>query len=190
MHRLENCRNEYRLARARVYSRLRALASYIDYIFPSEDNIASSQGLSTRVLLNASIGGIDVLADEMNDLRRQISQTGKNVSSLQIRMTQMIKAQELHWRRDACQKEQREGRRFDKALKIWQARSKQWQHSGGDSLKRGLLISHQTILSDRQRRRRRTGALAGGEQFAATTQQSNEKVLTIARSRNWPSRPC
>ena len=67
MHRLENCRNEYRLARARVYSRLRALASYIDYIFPSEDNIISSQGLSTRALLDASIGGIDRLADEMND---------------------------------------------------------------------------------------------------------------------------
>lgn len=46
MHRLENCHNEYRLARVRVYSRLQALASYINYIFPSEDNITSSQGLS------------------------------------------------------------------------------------------------------------------------------------------------
>ena len=46
MHRLENCHNEYRLARACMYSRLRALASYINYIFPSEDNITSSQGLN------------------------------------------------------------------------------------------------------------------------------------------------
>lgn len=45
----------------------------------------------------------------------------------------------------ACLKEQHKGHRFNKALKIWQACSKQWQIHGGESLKCGLLISKQTI---------------------------------------------
>ncbi len=187
--RMEHCRNDYRLARARVYSRLRALAAYIDYVFPTEDSIASSQGLSMRILLDASIEGINRLAEEVNDCRRQVNLTGRNLSGLQMRLTQLVKALELYRAaHSAWQREGREGRHFNRALKVWQQRSKQWQQRGGENLKRGLVVSEQTVaLSDEDKitfahelsqwlKENRIRRYSRGSKVS-------EKVLTIIRAR-------
>ncbi len=190
IHRLEHCRNESRLTRARVYSRLRALVAYLNYIFPSDDNISSSQGLSTRALMDASINGINRLADEVNDIRRQILLNGRHVSSLQMRIIQLTKAMTLYQAAyDVWQLEGRSERRFQQALKIWQLRSKQWQsQAGGASIKRGLLISRQSIhLSDEEK----IAVARELERWLSENRirrynrynKTSDKVLTIARAR-------
>ena len=89
---------------------------------------------------------------------------------------------------NACLKEQHEGHRFNKALKIWQARSKQWQSHGGESLKRGLLISKQTIaLSDKDKITVAAELTRWLEdnliRHHNQSSKSDEKVLTITRAR-------
>ncbi|CAM3536670.1 hypothetical protein [Parendozoicomonas haliclonae] len=187
--RLERCRNDYRLARARVYSRLRALAAYIDYVFPAEDNIASSQGLSMRVLMDAGIEGINRLTQDVNSCRRQVNTSGRNISELKMRLAQLVKALNLYRAvNDAWQKEGREGRRFNRALKVWQQRSRNWQQEGGLGLKRGLLISEQTVALDDEDKITVARELSRWLEENRIRRYSRggkieEKVLTITRAR-------
>ena len=191
LDRLEHCRNEYRLTRARVYSRLRALTAYLDYVFPRQD-IPAAQGLSVRVLLDASIDGINRLATEVNDTRRLINQTGQGIPGLQVRLTQMNKALELYRQVfESWGKQGRESRRFGRALKVWQRRSRNWQQGGGSELKRGLRISRQFIFLDDEEK---VEVARGLGQYLEHTRlrrssrqdsegQQGEKLLTIARAR-------
>ncbi|WP_281646571.1 hypothetical protein [Parendozoicomonas sp. Alg238-R29] len=191
LDRLEQCRNDYRVARAKVYSRLRALTAYIDYVFPNQD-IAAAQGLSVRVLLEASIDGISKLAQEVNDARRHINQTGQNLGALQMRLAQLDKTQELYKEvQSANQQQGRASRRFNRALKVWQHRSRKWQSDTDSALKRGLRISEQVIMLDDEEKMAVARDLGSWleetrlRHYSGYNQDANnhERILTISRAR-------
>lgn len=192
LDRLERCRNDYRLARARVYSRLCALTAYIDYIFPQK-NVSSGQGLAVRVLLDIASEGINQLVMEVNACGRNDAQ-GRPASDLPVRVAQLEKALDLYREvHRAGQLQGREGRRFIRALKVWQSRSKSWQESSDTALRRGLRISSQTIALDDEEKvavSRRLGAWLEATRLrrrvcpSGQTEESDRKVLTVNRARD------
>jgi len=190
--RLERCRNDYRLARARVYSRLCALTAYVDYIFPQE-NVSSGQGLGVRVLLDIAAEGINHLVKEVSACARQ-SVRGGAVSDLAVRVAQLEKALDLYREvYKAAQQQGREGRRFVRALKVWQSRSQTWQEHSGTGLRRGLRISSQTIALDNEQKimvSRRLGAWLEETRLqrrvcpSSQVGESDRKLLTVNRARD------
>lgn len=191
LDRVEKCRNDHRVSRAKVYSRLRALTAYIDYVFPTQD-IASAQGLGVRVLLEAAIDGINSLVQEVNDARRQVNITGQNLPRLQMRMAQLEKTQTLYKEVQAAHQQQgRASRRFNRALKVWQHRSRKWQSDSRSALKRGLRISEQTISLDDEEKVDVARSLAKWLEEArlrhysgySTKLEKHEKPLTLSRAR-------
>ena len=147
LDRLERYRNDYRISRARVYSRLRALTAYLDFACPAKD-IQSASGLGIKVLLASGIDGLNRLVQHVNEHRRHINQTGYRVDDLQEALSHLEKAVELYKKvRESWQQESRDNRRFVRSLQVWQHRSRNWQASAdGSLLKRSLLISEQHIL--------------------------------------------
>ncbi|MTI15194.1 hypothetical protein [Sansalvadorimonas verongulae] len=191
MDRLEQCRNDHRVARARVYSRLRALTAYIDYVFPNRD-ITAAPGLSVRILLEAAIDGINALAQEVNDARRQLNQSGQNLPSLQMRLSQLEKTLILYEEVQAAHLQQgRTSRRFNRALKVWQHRSRKWQSDSRSALKRGLRISEQTIALDDEEKISVAHSLGAWLKETrlrhysghSSEHDKNEKMLTNSRAR-------
>ncbi|RRJ84052.1 hypothetical protein [Aestuariirhabdus litorea] len=148
--RLEEDRNDYRLSRARVYSRLRALASYLNYCDANED-ISNAAGLSPQTLLNASIEAIDNLTQAVNELRNQTLGDNRHALALQIRTNQLEKAVELYNEaRRAYLHLNRNHENFSKAMQRWQKLTRV-HHSdlqARENLKRSLMISECIISLD------------------------------------------
>ncbi|WP_211828647.1 hypothetical protein [Kistimonas asteriae] len=193
MDSLEKERNNYRLARARVNSRLRALATYLNYIEPRED-INAAPGLSPRHLLTVTLDAMDSLSRQVTECRRITNNTGKQLMALQIKATQLDKAIDLYERAfNAQQKLSRESRRFSRALKVWQLRSKQYEETSGDKVRRSLKISEQSIAlddDDKIKVARQLAQLLEDNRIRRTsdrsmdyTRSSSEKRLTQSRAR-------
>ena len=189
MDSLEKERNNYRLARARVNSRLRALTTYLNYIEPRED-IHTAPGLSPRHLLTVAVDAMDSLSRQVTECRRITNHTGKQLMALQIKTLQLEKAIDLYERAfDAQERLTRESRRFSRALKVWQLRSKQYEESSGDQVRRSLKISEQSIALDDDEKievARQLAQLLEDNRIRRTmdhARSSNEKRLTQSRAR-------
>ncbi|MCL6416455.1 hypothetical protein MIB92_12400 [Aestuariirhabdus sp. Z084] len=145
--RLEEERNDYRLSRARVYSRLRALASYLNYC-DANDDISNAAGLSPQTLFNASVEAIEGLAQTVNQLRTQTLSDNRQAMALQIRTNQLEKALALYNEaRRAYIHLGRDHSDFTKAMQRWQHLTKT-HHSdlqARENLKRALVISEHNL---------------------------------------------
>ena len=193
LDRLEKEKNNFRISYARIYSRLRALTTYLNYVEPQK-NIQSAAGLSTRALLNSALDAINTLSQQVAETNRHTLHSSKNVMSLQIKAMHLNKAIKLyHEVHKAYEQQSRDGRRFSRTLKIWQMRSKEYESKSVGSLRRGLRISEQEIaLTDLEK-------VAIAEQLSRYLQESKiqrassrsdentknntEKRLTLTRAR-------
>ena len=148
LDRLEEERNDYRISRARVYSRLKALTNYLNNT-GINTQIVSAQGISSHKLLSATIKAMDQLSRQVRDARELSSRTGKHFMALNIKSQQLDKALQLYNESHrAYLKQGRDGQRLKRALRHWQALSSSYQNKKNESLKRSLTISEQVIKLD------------------------------------------
>ena len=160
LDKLEEERNDLRISRARVYSRLKALTNYLNNIgIPSE--IGSGNGLSTHKLLAIASKSLDTLSLQVRETRQLIlsiqqksaaAQTAKKsarkyLSALSSKSQQLEKALQIyHESHRAYLKQGRDSLLLKKALKNWQNLSSKYQHHNNENLKRSLTISEQSIF--------------------------------------------
>ncbi len=148
LDKLEEERNDYRISRARVYSRLKALTNYLNRT-GINTRIVSGQGISLHTLLTATVKAMDTLSHQVREARELAARTDKHLMALNIKIQQLGKALGLY---DECHKaylkQGRDSQRFKRALKHWQERANEVQQSKKESLKRSLTISEQIIELD------------------------------------------
>ncbi|WP_422409514.1 MULTISPECIES: hypothetical protein [unclassified Endozoicomonas] len=148
LDRLEEERNDFRISRARVYSRLKALATWLHNV-DIQNDIITDHGLSPRNLLAAVRESLDTLSLQVRQARDLTHKTGKHVKALNIKRKQLDKAIQLY--NEAHRAYLKQGRDSDKlkrALKYWQKLSTLHQHNPEENLKRSLTISEQIIELD------------------------------------------
>ena len=160
LDKLEEERNDLRISRAKVYSRLKALTNYLSNIgIPSE--IGSGHGLSTHKLLAIATKSLDTLSLQVRETRQLIlsiqqksaaKQTPKKwakkyLSALSSKSQQLEKALQIYNESHrAYLKQGRDSLLLKKALKNWQNLSSKYQHQNNENLKRSLAISEQSIF--------------------------------------------
>lgn len=148
LDKLEEERNDYRISRARVYSRLKALTNYLNTI-GINTHIVSAQGISASKLLQTTISAMDELSRQVRDARQLSFRTGKHIMALNIKAQQLEKALQLYDESHrAYLKQGRDRHRLKRALKHWQTLSHTLQSSPSESLRRSLTISEQCIRLD------------------------------------------
>ncbi len=148
LDRLEEERNDFRISRARVYSRLKALITYLNNLGLHTDFV-SGQGLSPQKLLTSASAGLDQLSQQVREARQLTLRTRKHLLALNLQSQQLAKALRLYNEaRKAYLKQGRDTQQFKKALKNWQSVSNQYQNQDDVNLKRSLRISEQTIQLD------------------------------------------
>ena len=154
LDKLEEERNDLRISRARVYSRLKALTTYLNNIgIPSE--IGSGNGLSTHKLLAIATKSLDNLSLQVREARQltlsspQKKGTKKHLLTLTTKSQQLEKALQIYNESHrAYLKQGRDSLLLKRALKNWQKLSSKYQHQNNENLKRSLTISEQTIFLD------------------------------------------
>ena len=162
LDKLEEERNDLRISRARVYSRLKALTTYLNSIgIPSE--IGSGNGLSTHKLLAVATKSLDALSLQVREARQlmlSIQQKSmekktpkkwakKYLSILNSKSQQLEKALQIYNESHrAYLKQGRDSLLLKRALKNWQKLSSKYQHQNKENLKRSLTISEQSIFLD------------------------------------------
>ncbi len=106
--------------------------------------------MNSRALLDFALEAMTALTNSVSESRRTTFKTGKQIVALQIKTMHLEKAVSLYSEvRKAYEQQIRDAKRFGRALKVWQLRSKQYENEGkGRSLKRGLRISEQQIYLD------------------------------------------
>ena len=148
LDKLEQERNDFRISRARVYSRLKALTTWLNSL-DTQTEVISGNGLSGQILLNSAITALDNLSLQLRSARDLTRNTGKYVMELQIKRQQFDKALQLYNEAHrAYLKLGRDSSRLKKALKNWQELTTNYQDSQSENLKRSLIISEQTIALD------------------------------------------
>ncbi|WP_163832833.1 hypothetical protein [Spartinivicinus ruber] len=148
--RLEEERNDYRISRAKVLSRLKALTSYLSLCDVNED-IHADEGLTAQALLSSAINGIEQLAKEVNDNRQLTDRHIKYTLNLQERTQQFESALELYEQaRKAYLKLGRDLVHFRRALQRWQhiTQKKQQMLTNAGGLKRNIIFTEQSIKLD------------------------------------------
>ncbi|WP_263078853.1 hypothetical protein [Endozoicomonas sp. Mp262] len=152
LDKLEEERNDYRISRARVYSRLKALTNYLNNT-GINTQIVSAQGISANKLLSTTVSAMDELSRQVRDARQLTSRTDKHTMALNIKAQQLDKALQLYNESHrAYLKQGRDSQRLKRALKQWQSRSNTLQSKQNESLKRSLTISEQIISLDDEAR--------------------------------------
>ncbi len=154
LDKLEEERNDLRISRARVYSRLKALTTYLNNIgIPSE--IGSGNGLSTHKLLAIATKSLDNLSLQVREARQltlsspQKKGAKKHLLTLTTKSQQLEKALQIYNESHrAYLKQGRDSLLLKRALKNWQKLSSKYQHQNNENLKRSLTISEQTIFLD------------------------------------------
>lgn len=154
LDKLEEERNDLRISRARVYSRLKALTNYLNNVgIPSE--IGSGNGLSTHKLLAIATKSLDTLSLQVRETRQLTLSsplkkgTKKHLLILSAKSQQLEKALQIYNESHrAYLKQGRDSLLLKKALKNWQKLSSKYQHQNNENLKRSLTISEQTIFLD------------------------------------------
>lgn len=158
LDKLEEERNDLRISRARVYSRLKALTNYLGNIgIPSE--IGSGTGLSTHKLLAIATKSLDTLSVQVREARQLIlsiqqkpmarKPPRKYLLTLSSKSQQLEKALQIYNESHrAYLKLGRDSLLLKKALKNWQNLSSKYQHQNKENLKRSLTISEQSIFLD------------------------------------------
>ena len=158
LDKLEEERNDLRISRARVYSRLKALTTYLGNIgIPSE--IGSGTGLSTHKLLAIATKSLDTLSLQVREARQLVlsiqqksltkKAPGKYLLTLSSKSQQLEKALQIYNESHrAYLKLGRDSQLLKKALKNWQNLSSKYQHQNKENLKRSLTISEQSIFLD------------------------------------------
>ena len=139
---LEEERNDFRISRARVYSRLKALNNYLSNA-GIQSEITSSTGLSTQKLLAVAISSLDELSLMVRDARQLTLRTKKHVMALNLKSQQLYN--EAH---RAYLKQGKDSQNLKRALKSWQNLSTNYQNQKNENLKRSLTISEQLISLD------------------------------------------
>lgn len=148
LDRLEEERNDFRISRARVYSRLKALTTWLNTVDIHSD-ISSGQGLSPQKLLEVATESLNELSLQVRQARDLSKRTGKHILALNIKRQQLDKALQLY--NEAHRAYLKQGRDSDKlkrALKSWQKLSSVYQQNPEENLKRSLTISEQSIELD------------------------------------------
>lgn len=148
LDRLEEERNDFRISRARVYSRLKALTTWLHNV-DVQNRIITDHGLSPQKLLTAASESLDNLSLQVRQARDLTRKTGKHVMALNIKRKQLDKAIQLY--NEAHRAYLKQGRDSDKlkrALKYWQKLSTLYQQNPKENLKRSLTISEQSIELD------------------------------------------
>ncbi|WP_252180360.1 hypothetical protein [Endozoicomonas sp. 4G] len=148
LDRLEEERNDFRISRARVYSRLKALTTWLHNVDVQND-IITGHGLSPQKLLAAATESLDNLSLQVRQARDLTRKTGKHVLALNIKREQLDKAIALY--NEAHRAYLKQGRDSDKlkrALKSWQKLSTLYQQNPEENFKRSLTISEQSIELD------------------------------------------
>ncbi len=212
LDKLEEERNDLRISRAKVYSRLKALTTYLNNIgIPSE--IGSGNGLSTHKLLAVASKSLDSLSLQVREARQltlsiqRKSTTQKTpkkwarkyLLTLNTKSQQLEKALQIYNEsHQAYLKQGRDSLLLKRALKNWQKLSSKYQHQKNENLKRSLTISEQSIFLDdedkaeitrsiRQYLRELTDALRseadGSEHCWTSLPVGNEPGLSEARAR-------
>ncbi|MFK0572541.1 hypothetical protein, partial [Endozoicomonas sp.] len=159
LDKLEEERNDLRISRARVYSRLKALTTYLNNIgIPSE--IGSGNGLSTHKLLAIATKSLDTLSLQVREARQltlslqkkpgpQKKGAKKHLLTLSTKSQQLEKALQIYNESHrAYLKQGRDSLLLKRALKNWQKLSSKYQHQNNENLKRSLTISEQTFFLD------------------------------------------
>ncbi|MBO9493437.1 hypothetical protein J7438_04965 [Thalassotalea sp. G20_0] len=154
LDKLEEERNDLRISRARVYSRLKALTTYLNNIgIPSD--IGSGNGLSTHKLLATATKSLDNLSLQVREARQltlsspQKKTAKKHLLTLTSKSQQLEKALQIYNEsRRAYLKQGRDSLQLKRALKNWQKLSSKYQYQNNENLKRSLTISEQTIFLD------------------------------------------
>ncbi|WP_257283366.1 hypothetical protein [Endozoicomonas sp. SESOKO1] len=156
LDKLEEERNDLRISRARVYSRLKALTTYLNNIgIPSE--IGSGNGLSTHKLLAIATKSLDSLSLQVHEARQltlsspQKKGAKKHLLTLTAKSQQLEKALQIYNESHrAYLKQGRDSLQLKRALQNWQKLSSKYQHQNNENLKRSLTISEQTIFLDEE----------------------------------------
>ena len=197
LDRLEEERNDYRISRARVYSRLKALAAFLNYRDARED-INAGTGLSSHALLNAITEAIDTLCRDINDNRRLMQNShgtffNRNMSALQLKTMQLKQALALY--EEAHEAHIRLGRDqqdFSRALNRWQKHSlldsRDSSHNYNESVKKGLIISEAEIHltpEDRIELAQKVAPMMAGTRLYPGSESApdGEKRLTVSRAK-------
>ncbi|WP_299732631.1 hypothetical protein [uncultured Endozoicomonas sp.] len=158
LDKLEEERNDLRISRARVYSRLKALNTYLSNLgMPSE--IGSGSGLSTQKLLSIAVRALDTLSLQVREARQLMFTTplkkgpSKQLHTLTTKSQQLEKALQIYNEsRRAYLKQGRDSLQLKRALKNWQKLSSNYQSQKNENLKRSLTISEQFIFIDEEDR--------------------------------------
>lgn len=148
LDKLEEQRNDFRISRARVYSRLKALNNYLTGV-GIHSEITSSTGLSTQKLLTFATSSLDQLSLQVREARQLTLRTKKHVLALNLKCQQLEKALKLYNESHrAYLKQGRDSRYLKQALTSWENLSRDYQHEKNENLKRSLIISEQMIALD------------------------------------------
>ena len=148
LDRLEGERNDFRISRARVYSRLKALNNFLANA-GIQSEITSATGLSTQKLLAVAISSLDALSLSVREARQLTLRTKKHIMALNLKSQQLEKAMQLYNESHrAYLKQGKDTHSLKRALKNWQNLSSNYQSEKNENLKRSLIISEQMIMLD------------------------------------------
>ncbi|OED44895.1 hypothetical protein ACH42_06390 [Endozoicomonas sp. (ex Bugula neritina AB1)] len=148
LDRLEEERNDLRISRARVYSRLKALTNLLSSAGVHTD-FTSGTGLSTQKLLASATQSLDELSLQVRDARQLSLRTSKHLMALSVKSQLLEKSLRLYNEsRYAYLKQGKDTQHLKKALKNWQRLSSKYQDQKNENLKRSLIISEQSIGLD------------------------------------------
>lgn len=148
LDRLEEERNDFRISRARVYSRLKALNNYLANA-GIQSEVTSGTGQSTQKLLAVTISSLDELSLSVREARQLTLRTQKHVMALNLKSQQLEKAMQLYNESHrAYLKQGRDTQKMKRALRNWQNLSSNYQSQKNENLKRSLIISEQAIMLD------------------------------------------
>ncbi|MRI34966.1 hypothetical protein EOPP23_18480 [Endozoicomonas sp. OPT23] len=148
LDRLEEERNDFRISRARVYSRLKALNIWM-HNADVQNEIITGHGLSPQKLLASAIESLDLLSQQVRQARDLCRKTGKHLEALLEKKHHLEKAIQLYNEAHrAFLKQGRDTNRLKKALKQWQKLSAKYQQNPDENFKRSMVISEQTIELD------------------------------------------
>ena len=148
LDRLEEERNDFRISRARVYSRLKALNIWM-HNADVQNDIITGHGLSPQKLLASAVDSLDLLSQQVRQARDLCKKTGRHLPALLEKKHHLEKAIQLYNEAHrAFLKQGRDSNRLKKALKQWQKLSAKYQQSPDENFKRSMVISEQTIELD------------------------------------------
>ncbi|WP_257293027.1 hypothetical protein [Endozoicomonas sp. ONNA1] len=181
LDKLEEERNGFRISRARVYSRLKALATWLHNV-DIQNGIITDHGLSPPKLVAAVRESLDNLSLQVLQAGELTHKTGKHVIALNIKRKQLDKAIQLYNEAHrAYLKQGRDSEKLKRALKYWQKLSTLYQQNPKENLKRSLTISEQSIELDDDTRMEVVNRLEAFSKESRIRQDSYRPALSSAR---------